>query len=177
VRYLCLGYYDPAAFDALSEADRLAVARECAPHDEELRATGRLLSVASLEHRAHVTLRPTESGTSVTDGPFAEAKEMVGSFFVIEADDADEAVRFASLHPAARVRPDLGFAIEVRPIEIMGEVEPESGELRLVQGSTSAPSTPSARPAPSAASAASAASAPSAPSAPSTPSSPSSGGG
>jgi hypothetical protein len=135
MRYLCLGYYDPDAFDALTESERSAVADACAPHDEELRASGRLRSVASLEHRAHVTVRPTASGLAVTDGPFAETKELVGSFFIIEADDLDDAVRVASLHPAARVRPDLGFAIEVRPVEIMGEVDPGSGELRLVQGS------------------------------------------
>jgi hypothetical protein len=126
--------------------------RECAPHDQELRATGRMISVASLQHRAHVTLRPTRSGRSVTDGPFVEAKEVVGSFFIIEADDADEAVRLASLHPAARVRPDLGFAIEVRPIEIMGEAERATGEMRLIQGSPPAPAAP---PAPSAVSASS----------------------
>lgn len=135
MRYLCLGYYDPAAFDGLSEEERQAMVEECAPHDAELRASGRLLSVASLEHGVHVSLRPGESGSSVTDGPYAEAKELVGSFFIVEADDLDDAVRIASLHPAARVRPDLGFAIEVRPIEIMGEADPESGEMRLVQGS------------------------------------------
>ncbi|MEJ2502686.1 MAG: YciI family protein [Gemmatimonadota bacterium] len=135
MRYLCLGYYDPTAFEALSAEERLATAKECAPHDAELRASGRLLSVASLEHGVHVALRPGESGTSVTDGPYAEAKELVGSFFIVEADDLNEAVRIASLHPAARVRPDLGFGIEVRPIEILGEADPESGELRLVQGS------------------------------------------
>lgn len=135
MRYLCLGYYDPAAFDALSEEERLAMVRECAPHDEEFRASGHVLASASLAHGVHVALRPTDSGTSVTDGPYAEAKEMVGSFLLIEADDLDEAVRIASLHPAARIRPDLGFAIEVRPIDIMGEVDPVSGESRLVQGS------------------------------------------
>jgi hypothetical protein len=145
VRYLCLGYYDTAAYDRLSEADRLAMARECAPHDAELRATGRMLSVASLAHGVHATLRPSESGTSVTDGPFAEAKEMVGSFFVIEADDMEDAVRVASLHPAARVRSDLGFAIEVRPIHIMGELDPAAGEVRLVEGTPPASSVAPAR--------------------------------
>lgn len=136
MKFLCLGYYDPAAFDALSEEERQAMVEECAPHDEELRASGRLLSVASLEHGVHVTLRPSGSGsgTSVTDGPYAEAKELVGSFFIVEAADLDDAVRVASLHPAARVRPDLGFAVEVRPIEMLGEVDPESGEMELVQG-------------------------------------------
>jgi hypothetical protein len=135
MRYLCLGYYDPEAFDELSEAERGALGDECGPHDRELHATGRVVSVASLERGAHVVLRPTESGTSVTDGPFTESKELVGSFFIIEADDLDEAVRIASLHPATRVRGDLGFAVEVRPIEILGERSPRTGELEIVQGS------------------------------------------
>jgi hypothetical protein len=135
MRYLCLGYYDPEAFDALSEEDRAAVGAECAPCDRELHATGRVVSVASLKHGTHVVLRPSDSGTSVTDGPYAEAKELVGSFFIVEADDLDEAVRIASLHPAARVRADLGFAVEVRPIEILGERSPATGELEIVQGS------------------------------------------
>jgi len=119
MRYLCLGYYDPEAFDALSEDEREALARRCFPHDEEFRATGRVVSLASLEHGVGMTLRPTDSGPSVTDGPFTEAKELIGSFFVIEAEDLDEAVEVASLHPAARLGREFGFAVEVRPIEIM----------------------------------------------------------
>jgi hypothetical protein len=119
-KYLCLGYYAPAVFDELSEAEREAVARECAPDDEEFRATGRVLVVASLEHGTAASLRPSQGGTSVTDGPFSESKEIVGSFFMIEAEDLDDAVRVASLHPAARQGEHLGFAVEVRPIEIMG---------------------------------------------------------
>jgi hypothetical protein len=140
MRYLCLGYYDPEAFDALSDEERRALGAECAPYDRELRGTGRVVSVASLEHGAHVVLRPSGSGTagsgtSVTDGPYTETKELVGSFFIVEADDLDEAVRIASLHPAARIRADLGFAVEVRPIEILGERSRATGELEIVQGS------------------------------------------
>ena len=119
MEYLCLGYYDPDAFDALGEEEREALARRCAPHDEELRSTGRVLSKASLEHGTAVTLRPTASGTSVTDGPFTEAKELVGSFFIVEAEDLEEAVELASLHPAARLGRELGFGIEVRPVELL----------------------------------------------------------
>ncbi len=135
MRYLCLGYYDPKAFDELSESERQELGGECAPYDQEFHATGRVISVASLEHGAHVALRPADSGTSVTDGPYTESKELVGSFFIVEADDLEEAVRIASLHPAARIRADLGFAVEVRPIEILGERSPETGELEIVQGS------------------------------------------
>jgi hypothetical protein len=118
MKYLCLGYYDPETFDTLSEAEREAIATECRPHDEALRGSGRLVAVASLQHRTAATLRPKNGKTSVIDGPFAEAKEVIGSFFIIEAEDLDEAVRVASLHPAANWGEHLGFAIEVRPIEV-----------------------------------------------------------
>jgi hypothetical protein len=123
MKYLCLGYYDPAAFESLSEAEQQAIAHECRPHDEALRATGRLRAVASLEHRTAVTLRPGREGTVVTDGPFAEAKEIVGSFFLIEAEDLEDAVRVAALHPAAKWGAHLGFAVEFRPIEVYQEHE------------------------------------------------------
>ena len=118
MKYLCLGYYDPKAFDSISVADQEAIGRECRPHDERLYATGRVVAVASLEHGKAVTLKPgRKTGPSVTDGPFAEAKEVIGSFFIVEADDLDEAVRVASMHPAAQWGDHLGWGIEVRPID------------------------------------------------------------
>ena len=117
MKYLCLGYYDPEAFDRLSEAEQQAVAAACGPHDEALRATGRLRSVASLAHRESVMVRPGPDGPLRTDGPYAESKEVVGSFFIIEAESLEEAVRVASLHPAANLGEHLGFGVEVRPIE------------------------------------------------------------
>lgn len=53
----------------------------------------------------------------MTDGPFLETKEQLGSFFVIEADSMEEAVEVASLHPAAIFGEEYGFGIEVRPIQ------------------------------------------------------------
>jgi hypothetical protein len=117
MKFLCLGYYDPTIFDGMSESEQEAIARECRPHDEALYATGRVVSVASLAHRTAVTLRPENGRTRVIDGPFAEAKEVVGSFFIVEAENLDEAVRIASLHPAAKWGEHLGFAVEVRPID------------------------------------------------------------
>lgn len=115
--YLGLGYYDPAAFEALDEDEKEALGRRCAPHDEAFLETGKVVAVASLEHGEGAFLRPAASGTSVTDGPFAETKELIGSFFLIEADDLEEAVEIASLHPAARLGRELGFGIDVRPVE------------------------------------------------------------
>lgn len=118
MKYLCLGYYDAEKFDTMSEAEQAAIASECRPHDEALHASGHLVAVASLEHRTATTLRPKNGRTTVTDGPFAEAKEMIGSFFIVEATDLDEAIQVASMHPAANWGEHLGFAIEVRPIEM-----------------------------------------------------------
>ena len=118
MKYLCLGYYDAKAFEALSEAQLAALGRECRPHDQALQQTGRLLEVGSLAPaKASVTLRPRDGRPSVTDGPFAETKEQIGSYFLIEARDMQEAVEVASKHPAAHMNGHLGWAVEVRPIE------------------------------------------------------------
>ena len=124
MRFLCLGYYDAEKFDGLSAAELEAIGRECRPHDEVLRGSGHLVAVASLAHRTAATLRPRDGKTSVLDGPFAEAKEVIGSFFIIEAADLDEAARVASLHPAAKWGEHLGFAVEVRPIEFYEQLPP-----------------------------------------------------
>src|SRR5258708_15424960 len=119
MKYLCLGYYDVEKFDPLSETEQEAIARECRPHDEALHQSGKLVAVASLQHRRAATLRPRNGRSAVVDGPFAEAKEVIGSFFIIEAKDLDEAIQVASLHPAANWGEHLGFAIEVRPIDML----------------------------------------------------------
>jgi len=121
MRYLCLGYYDEDAFDRLSPGEMEALVGECREHDRALRESGHLVGVASLAHRSARSLRPNGRSTSVTDGPFAETKEVVGSFLILEAADLDEAVRIASLHPAARLGENLGWGIEVRPIETYEE--------------------------------------------------------
>jgi hypothetical protein len=64
-----------------------------------------------------VSLRPHNGAVTVTDGPYAETKEQLGSFFVIEAHDLNEAIQIASLHPAARLHEHLGWGVEIRPIE------------------------------------------------------------
>lgn len=130
MKYLCLGYYNVDKFDTLSEAEQEAIVTECRPHDEALRKSGHLVAVASLQHRMAATLRPRNGKTSVSDGPFAETKEVIGSFFIIEAEDLDEAIRVASLHPAAKWGEHLGFAVEVRPIEMFEELSPGSGDRR-----------------------------------------------
>ncbi len=119
MKYLCLAYYDEKKFETLTEADMAAIARDCAPLDEDLRQSGHLLEVGSLAaSNASVSLRPRGGKVTVTDGPYAETKEQLGSYFLIEARDLNEAIQVASKHPAARINEHLGWGIEVRPIEM-----------------------------------------------------------
>jgi hypothetical protein len=118
VKYLCLAYYDVKKFDALSPAELDAIVSKCPPHDEALRNSGHLVAQASLgSPQGTATVRPRNGRPSITDGPFVETKEQVGGFFIIEARDLNEAIRVASKHPAGNLGEQVGWGIEVRPIE------------------------------------------------------------
>jgi hypothetical protein len=96
-----------------------AIGRDCRPLDEDLQRSGHLLEVGSLAAtKDSVSLRPRKGKVTVTDGPFAETKEQLGSYFLIEARDLDEAIEVASKHPAARLNEQLGWGVEIRPIEM-----------------------------------------------------------
>lgn len=113
MKYLCLAYEAEKALDALSPDEWDALRRETLAYVEELKAGGTLVAAHALQSvRSAATVRRRNGGLSVTDGPFAETKEQLGGFFLVEARDFDEAVRIASRWPSAR----LG-SIEVRPIE------------------------------------------------------------
>ena len=115
MRFLVLAYGDESKSAALTESDMRALGEKCSAYDEELKDTGRLVANGSLGWGAK-KLRLERGKLRVTDGPFIETKELVGGFVIIEADDFDEAVRIASLHPAARMGEELGWGIELRPM-------------------------------------------------------------
>ncbi len=118
MRFLCLCYYDQAKFDAWTPADVEAIGKACQPHDAALHRSGKVPLVGSLALPGMArTIRPTEGGPSVTDGPFLDTPEPFGAFFIVEAADLDEAVRVASLHPGANLGRWFGGGIEVRPID------------------------------------------------------------
>ena len=117
MKYLCLAYYEPAKFAAMPPAEVKALVSQCPPRDAVLKATGQLLVSASLGGAEKaMALRPRAGQPTATDGPFAEAKEVVGGFFIIEAADRSEALRVASLHPAATLGEQAGWGIEIHPI-------------------------------------------------------------
>jgi hypothetical protein len=120
MRYLC--YYDQKKFDALSKSDLEAVGPACRPHDEALRNSGRLILVGSLAlPPSSRTVRPANGRPSVTDGPYADTNEPLGAFFMIEAENMDDAVEVASKHPGAHLGEYFGGGIEVRPIDMLDQ--------------------------------------------------------
>jgi len=119
MRYLCLAYYDEKKFDALSKPEVDALVSKCKAHDQELHESGHVVLVASLgPTRSSTSIRPRGGKPWMTDGPFAETKEQIGAFFILEANDLNEAIRVASKHPAAHLGEQVGWGIEVRPIEM-----------------------------------------------------------
>jgi len=124
MKFLCLGYYEEKKFEALPREELAKIVNKCKVHDETLYRGGKMKLVASLAPtRASKAVRPKNGKPFVTDGPYAETKEQLGSFFIIEADNLEEATAEASKHPAAHLGEELGWGIEVRPIEFFKEGE------------------------------------------------------
>jgi len=119
MKYLCLAYYDATKFEALPKREVEALVRKCRDHDEALRETGKMNVLGSLAApREWKSIRPGRGKPLVTDGPYTEAKELVGAFFIIEARDMAEAVEIASKHPAAHLGADVGWGVEVRACDM-----------------------------------------------------------
>ncbi len=105
MKYLCLVYGEEQAIAAMPVAD-------CLEYDEAIRKSGYCLASESLQPVSSATTVRVRGGkVSVTDGPFAETKEFLAGFYLIEAKDLNEAIQVASRIPPARVG-----SIEVRPI-------------------------------------------------------------
>jgi hypothetical protein len=120
MKYLCLVYGEEKALDALSEGEMRVLVDESLAYDDVLRKNGRYLVSAALEHVDDArTVRVRHRSVLVTDGPFAETKEQLLGFILIEAGDLDEAVQAAAKIPLAATG-----SIEVRPVR---ELEPDRG--------------------------------------------------
>lgn len=119
MKYLCLAYEAEEPFNAMSRSEWDALRKETLAYVEALQQSGHLILTKALQSaRTAATLRVRNGKLSVTDGPFAETKEQLGGFFLINARDMNEAIQVASKWPSAR----LGN-IEVRPVEEALSVE------------------------------------------------------
>jgi hypothetical protein len=113
MKYLCLGYHDEKAWTALPASQRDGLVAESLEFEQELRASGHVIGGIALQGgSAAATLRFDHGEMSVTDGPYAETKEQLGGFMVLEANDLNHAIQLASKLPCMRV----GGSLEIRPI-------------------------------------------------------------
>jgi hypothetical protein len=117
--------------EKLSKEQLAALFEQCEGYYAELKSTGQLVEGTCLVWDT-VSLRPTGGKPLVSDGPFVETKEKVGGLVIIEARDLNDAIRVASLHPAARMGADIGWAIEIRPIGTC-EAQVAADELAAAQ--------------------------------------------
>jgi hypothetical protein len=110
MKYLCLVYLDEDRLDELPDED-------CVAYDSAIRASGHCLASEALQPvRTATTVRVRNGKVSITDGPFAETKEQLAGFYMIEARNLDEAIELAAGIPPACVG-----SIEVRPIRPIRE--------------------------------------------------------
>jgi hypothetical protein len=113
MKFLCMAYEEEEKLTSLSQQEWDVLRGETLAYVEVLRKSGHLVLTHALQSaRKAATVRVRTNGTSVSDGPFAETKEQLGGFFLIEAKDLDEALGLAARWPSARIG-----SIEVRPIE------------------------------------------------------------
>lgn len=117
MKFLCLGYFQPEKMDARPAAEMSALMQECGRRLASFYGSGAVRLDAGLEMQ---TTRLARAGGQlrVTDGPFTESKEVIGSVFVIEAASREEAIQLAALHPSLQMDEGeaLGWRVELRPI-------------------------------------------------------------
>ena len=116
MKYLCLVYLDEKRLDELPDED-------CVAYDTDIRKSGYCLASEALQSvQTATTVRVRNGKVSVTDGPFAETKEQLAGFYMIEARDLNEAIQIAAKIPPARVG-----CVEVRPIRPIREMVAHAG--------------------------------------------------
>ena len=105
MKYLCLVYMEERTLADIPDS-------ECMAYGDSLRKSGRYVAAEALQRvETATTVRVRSGRVSLTDGPFAETKEQLAGFYLIDAKDLDEAVRIAAQIPPARVG-----SVEVRPV-------------------------------------------------------------
>jgi hypothetical protein len=115
MKYLCLVYGEENKIASMND-------HECLACDESLRASGHCIASEALQPVATATTVRIRNGRlSVSDGPFAETKEALAGFYLLEARDLNEAIQLAAKIPPAQVG-----CVEVRPIRPIRE-QPRSG--------------------------------------------------
>ena len=112
MKYLCLIYENEKGFESLSPAEGEAIMNEYFSFTDDIQKNGKYIAGEALHPTTTAsTVRVRNGKVSTTDGPFAETKEQLGGFYLIEATDLNDAIQVASRIPSAR-----HGSVEVRPV-------------------------------------------------------------
>jgi len=112
MKYLCLIYQDESVPQKLPKAEFEKIHSEYLAFTDEIKKSGRLLANNGLQPtNTATTVRVRNGKVATTDGPFAETKEQLGGYYLVEARDLNEAIQIAAKIPSARFG-----SIEVRPV-------------------------------------------------------------
>ena len=111
MRYMLLCYDDETYWKNAGKAAIDAAMEEVVGTLDELHAKGQLIDCAPLQPATGANVQVRDGKRLVTDGPFAETREVLGGYYVIDVDNLDEAIRVAARHPGARVG-----TVEIRPV-------------------------------------------------------------
>jgi hypothetical protein len=132
MKFMLLVYNDDTLVESLPAGQADAMMRDCLAHADDLREGGRLIESQMLENPSTAkSVRIRNGRVKTVDGPFAETKEMLGGFNLIEARDMDEAVEIAARFPWASTG-----CVEIRPVRDIGAVRqrvgarPDNAEVR-----------------------------------------------
>lgn len=113
MKFICLGYLEERQWDEMADTEQSAVMAECFAYDDELQRGGHFIGGEALQSvRNAATLRYRQGNVAVTDGPYAETKEQLGGFLMLEARDLNHAIQLMSKHPGVRFGP-----FEIRPVD------------------------------------------------------------
>ena len=128
MKYICFGYLDTKRWATLSEGEQNATIDECFAYDDVLKKNGHWVGGEGLQGPENAaTLRRQNGKTSVTDGPYAETKELLGGLLILEARDLKHAIQLISNHPGMKMGP-----WEIRPVQDMSQMIRESERRRSV---------------------------------------------
>ena len=115
MKFLFLIYHEEKVLDTMPPKEMQELVDSALDYDDEIRGSGHYIVSNALQRaRTARTIRVRGGNATVTDGPFAETKEQLGGFFLIDAKDMDEACAVAARFPPARIG-----IIEVRPVQEM----------------------------------------------------------
>jgi hypothetical protein len=114
MKYLLIMHVNPKILDALTEAERQEIMSGHGEFIKTIQDSGELIGSHALADPSNSTVVATNGGVpAVTDGPFLEAKEYMGGYYLVDCEGKERAVELAHMIPDTRIE---GLAVEVRPV-------------------------------------------------------------